>query len=231
MGWFYIPQITYPVEQHFYITVNIDSCDFCNNTGIDGSGMYVEVIRGQIQQKHVYSVGLSVSTTVFERNHAKKSGGGICIVASRSLDLRSDPFWDIFDVTTKYNSNIDGDAFISLRVVESNFTRNRANWGSALHSDISLMFSRYFSLQSDLYILLDRGLNDRYFIDEIVNAAILIENSAFTENINTAVWTIVTKLYLSGQVMFVGNRGHSGGAFVIKKHVLLSTSCSSLLDQ
>jgi len=46
----YFPQISNPLEQtsikqHYYITVNIDSCNFSNNTGIDGSGICIAVFR------------------------------------------------------------------------------------------------------------------------------------------------------------------------------------------
>jgi len=47
---FYFSQMSHPfeqtlIEQHYYITVNIDSCNFSNNTGIDGSGIYIAVFR------------------------------------------------------------------------------------------------------------------------------------------------------------------------------------------
>jgi len=102
------------------------------------------------------------------------------------------PFLDTLDFTTDGNhrKNLDGNAFISLRVVESNFTRNSATSGSAL-------------------------------LNNTVNVAILINNSSFTENINTAIQAINTKLYLAGQVGFVGNSGHSGGAIDIKEHSFL----------
>ena len=143
--WSFFPQISNPleqtsIEQHYYITVNIDSCNFSNNTGIDGSGIYIKVLRGNIQEKSTYSVTLTVSRTVFDRNNANGSGEGIFIIARRSSGSRLDPFsfWDTFDFSYDYNSkSLDGDAFISLRVVESNFTRNSATSGSALLSEIN----------------------------------------------------------------------------------------------
>ena len=215
--WSFFPQISNPleqtsIEQHYYITVNIDSCNFSNNTGIDGSGIYIKVLRGNIQEKSTYSVTLTVSRTVFDRNNANGSGEGIFIIARRSSGSRLDPFsfWDTFDFSYDYNSkSLDGDAFISLRVVESNFTRNSATSGSALLSEINLIIPLGY------VILL------RLYLDNTVNAKILINNSSFTENINTAIQAINTKLYLAGQVGFVGNSGHSGGAIDINEHSFL----------
>jgi len=215
----YFPQMSNSLEQtsfkqHYYIMIYIASCNFSNNTGIDGSGIFIEVLRGKIQQKSTYSVTLTVSRTVFDRNNATGRGGGFCIVARRSSGSRLDPFLDTFDFTTDgyHSKSLDGDAFISLRVVESNFTRNSATSGSAFLSEISLRISvRYV-------FLLDLDLD---FLNNTVNVAILINNSSFTENINTSIQVINTKLYLAGQVGFVGNSGHSGGAIDIKEHSFL----------
>ena len=212
------PQMSHPyeqrlIEERYYIRVNIDSCNFSNNTGTHGSGMLFKVVNRKIQQKHIYNVALTVSRTAFERNIANDSGGGIFIEA-RKLER----YWnsrlqlDFYIRGCVNECSEEGDAFITFRLVESNLTRNSATSGSALASRVGLKFSSYYSSLVDDFNF-RKSLYDRNTIDKSVNVVIMINDSNFTENINTAVRATNTKMYFAGQVRFAGNSGVSGGAF------------------